>query len=50
VQVLVSHDLQKWEPMKVDYRAEATNTILATAGDDNLWLATDAGMILKFVR
>jgi hypothetical protein len=34
----------------VDYRAEATATILAAAEDDHLWMATDTGMILKLVR
>jgi hypothetical protein len=50
VQVLVSHDLQKWETMNVDYRAEATRTLIATPDDQNLWLATDTGMILKLVK
>jgi len=49
VQVLMSHDLQKWEPMRVDYRAEAIRTLLATPDDRNIWLATDTGMILKLV-
>ena len=50
VEVFTSKDLENWTPIPVDYRAEASNTILAGAGDDHLWLATDTGMILKLVR
>ena len=50
VQVLTSKDLKDWKPIPVDYRAEATTAILAAAGDDNLWMATNTGMILKLVR
>lgn len=50
VQVLTSQDLKTWTPMPVDYRAEATNTMLAAAGDDHLWMATNTGMILKLLR
>ncbi len=50
VRVLSSKDLENWTPMTVDYHAEATATILAAAGDDHLWMATDTGMILKLVR
>jgi hypothetical protein len=39
-------DFSAWTEMEVDYRAEATRTCLAGAGDD-LWVATDTGMILK---
>ncbi len=46
VQVLVSRDWTTWKQMPVDYRADATNVILAGAGKD-LWMATDQGMILK---
>jgi hypothetical protein len=49
VQVLTSKDLKEWTPMPVDYRAEATGTILAGSDDDHLWLATNTGMILKLV-
>jgi hypothetical protein len=35
-----------WSEMAVDYRAVAGRAILAGNGD-NLWMATDAGMILK---
>jgi hypothetical protein len=37
-----------WKPMDVDYRAVAKAAMLA-AGGDQLWMATDAGMILKLV-
>jgi photosystem II stability/assembly factor-like uncharacterized protein len=47
VQVLVSKDLAKWDPMEVDYRAEALQTFLAAPDDENIWLATNTGMILK---
>lgn len=50
VQVLTSKDLATWTPMPVDYRAEATRTVLAGDGGGNLWLATDTGMILKLER
>jgi len=50
VQVLSSTDLKNWTAIPVDYRAEANSTILAASGDDNLWLATNTGMILKLVR
>src|SRR5687768_5638636 len=50
VQVLKSRDLQSWTEMEVDYRAVANRVTLAASGDDNLWLATDGGMILKLVR
>lgn len=50
VQVLTSTDLKNWTAIPVDYRAEANSTILAASGDDNIWLATNTGMILKLVR
>ena len=36
-----------WTEMAVDYRAVAHRAILAGADEQNLWLATDNGMILK---
>jgi hypothetical protein len=39
---------QQWTEVPVDYRARALRGVLAQAGAD-LWLATDAGMILKLV-
>ncbi|HUB78364.1 MAG TPA: hypothetical protein VMB03_06185 [Bryobacteraceae bacterium] len=50
VEVFTSKDLDEWTPIPVDYRAEASSTILAAPDDDHLWLATDTGMILKLVR
>jgi photosystem II stability/assembly factor-like uncharacterized protein len=50
VQVLTSKDLKTWTPMPVDYRAEATATILAASDDKHLWMATDTGMILALTR
>jgi hypothetical protein len=50
VRVMTSKNLKDWTTMAVDYRAEGINTILAGAGDDHLWMATDRGMILKLAR
>jgi hypothetical protein len=36
-----------WEEMQVDYRATAARAVLAAPGPDQLWAATDTGMILK---
>ncbi len=47
VKVFKSADRKVWEEMPVDYRAVANRVTLAGAGDENLWLATDNGMILK---
>lgn len=40
-------DRKLWLDMPVDYRAVATRVYLASAGPDQLWAATDTGMILK---
>ena len=45
VRVFHSTDMKGWTEMKVDYRASAQRVIFA--GGDDLWLATDNGMILK---
>lgn len=50
VRILSSDDLSKWSEMEVDYRATATGVIMAAAGPDNIWAATDTGMILKLNR
>ena len=50
VQVLQSRDWSSWTEMEVDYRAVANRVTLAGVGDDNLWLATDGGMILKLLK
>ncbi|HTM51993.1 MAG TPA: hypothetical protein VL285_25035 [Bryobacteraceae bacterium] len=47
VKILKSEDAVNWTEMEVDYRAVATRVILAAAGKDELWAATDTGMILK---
>ncbi|SPF47599.1 Glycosyl hydrolase, BNR repeat-containing protein [Candidatus Sulfopaludibacter sp. SbA4] len=50
VQVLKSTDLTAWTEMPVDYRASANRTILAVVDENNMWMATDNGMILKMVK
>jgi hypothetical protein len=50
LKMIKSDDLQLWQEMEVDYRATATRAILATAGSDDLWVATDTGMILKLEK
>jgi hypothetical protein len=47
--VLTSKDLMKWSSMEVDYRAYARRAILAAPDEENMWVATDTGMILKLV-
>jgi photosystem II stability/assembly factor-like uncharacterized protein len=46
VKVFRSTDFTTWTEMEVDYRAVAQRVLLAGSGDD-LWMATDDGMILK---
>jgi hypothetical protein len=45
--MIVSPDGEKWSEMDVDYRATGRRAVLSAAGDD-LWVATDTGMILKW--
>jgi hypothetical protein len=40
-------DYVDWKDMDVDYRAEASRTVMAGSGERDLWIATDTGMILK---
>jgi hypothetical protein len=47
LKVLESTDWKNFQEMEVDYRAVANRAILATAGEKDLWIATDTGMILK---
>ncbi len=47
VRVLASTDYVEWKEIAVDYRAEAHRAILAAVDEDNMWIATDMGMILK---
>jgi hypothetical protein len=44
--VLKSRDLKEWTPVAADDRAVANRAMLAGAGED-LWLATNNGMILR---
>ena len=50
VKVLRSRDFAAWTDLDVDYRAVANRTTLSAAGDHDIWLATDNGMILKLVQ
>ena len=50
LRVLRSNDLDEWTDMEVDYRAVAQYVALAAAGPNDVWMATDTGMILKLVR
>jgi hypothetical protein len=47
LRILHSGNLSNWQEMDVDYRASGTRAILAGAGSENLWVATDQGAILK---
>jgi hypothetical protein len=47
VRILRSKDLKAWENLEVDYRAVGRRVTLALADEENLWAATDTGMILK---
>ena len=47
VKVFKSGDMISWTEMAVDYRAVARRAWLSGAGEEDLWLATDNGMILQ---
>jgi hypothetical protein len=47
LKILKSANLSDWQEMDVDYRATAVRAMLRAAGDGSLWVATDAGMVLK---
>jgi hypothetical protein len=47
VKVFKSTDMHTWDEMAVDYRAVAHRVLISGADEQNLWLATDDGMILK---
>jgi photosystem II stability/assembly factor-like uncharacterized protein len=49
VQVLGSRDYLNWTELPVDYRASGHRVVLAGAAG-SMWMATDAGMILKLAR
>jgi len=50
VQLLKSSDYSAWTEIPVDYRATANRTILSVIDENNMWMATDKGMILKLVK
>ena len=50
VVILRSDDAEHWAEMPVDYRATARRVLLAAAGPNSVWAATDTGMILKLVQ
>jgi hypothetical protein len=47
--ILKSDDLKVWKAMEVDYRANARSAVMAAVDAQNVWVATDTGMILKLV-
>lgn len=47
VRVMASTDYVVWKVISVDYRAEAHRVMLAAVDENNMWMATDMGMILK---
>jgi hypothetical protein len=47
VKVVSSPDLRSWTEMPVDYRA-VSQRVLLTGAAEEVWLATDNGMILKW--
>ncbi len=49
VKIIKSENAVTWTEMQVDYRAVAGRVMLAAAGPDNIWAATDTGMILKLI-
>jgi photosystem II stability/assembly factor-like uncharacterized protein len=48
VQVLRTSDFSVWSEMAVDYKAVANRVVLSVIDEQNMWLATDSGMILKY--
>jgi hypothetical protein len=49
IRVFVTPDGLGWSEMKVDYRAIGRRATLARYDDQNIWLCTDEGMILRLV-
>jgi hypothetical protein len=45
-----SSAMKTWLDMDVDYRAVATRVMLAAADENDVWAATDTGMILKLTH
>jgi hypothetical protein len=50
LKILKSANLSDWQEMHVDYRATAVRAMLRSSSDGTLWVATDAGMILKLAQ
>lgn len=50
LRVLGSPDGRSWTEMDVDYRAEARSALLASPDAAHAWIATDTGMILRWVK
>ena len=50
LKILKSSDLKSWTEMPVDYRADAHRAMLTAPDAENVWVATDTGMLLKLVR
>ncbi|MGH9662427.1 MAG: hypothetical protein ACRD96_28015, partial [Bryobacteraceae bacterium] len=50
VKILRSPSGVHWAEIGVDYRASARRVIVAAAGPEHVWAATDTGMILKLVQ
>jgi photosystem II stability/assembly factor-like uncharacterized protein len=48
--ILRSNGPDSWISMDVDYRAVARRATLGIGDADNMWVATDTGMILKLVQ
>jgi hypothetical protein len=48
IHVLKSLDMQTWTEMDVSYKAFGGNAIFAIVNEENAWLATDTGMILRW--
>ena len=49
LRVLTTTDYVNWTDMNVDARAVAHNAIIAGPDENNLWIATDTGIILHLV-
>jgi photosystem II stability/assembly factor-like uncharacterized protein len=47
VKILRTVDMESWEDMPVDYKVEAHRTMIAAPDENNIWVATDTGTILK---
>ena len=47
LKMMHSTDLPNWSDEKSDYRAVAAHPVIAVADSNNVWVATDTGMILK---